>query len=190
MKRLGVLSATAILGAALVMASTPAEAFRGGGGFGGFHGGGFHGGFGGFHGGWGRGGWGGGGWGGGWGWGGDWWPLYAGIGAFGLGYGLGAWSYPYDNYGYYGTYPYDYYGYNNYPYGYYGYNSYPGYAYTSPGYAYTSPPVVTGRSVATGHLGNYCAAPAKTCLLKHASYIGGGCACRVPGGYSHGRVAQ
>jgi hypothetical protein len=40
MKRLGVLVAAAALGTALV-ASSPAEAFRGGGGFGGFRGGGF-----------------------------------------------------------------------------------------------------------------------------------------------------
>ncbi|HTV31500.1 MAG TPA: hypothetical protein VME69_00055 [Methylocella sp.] len=184
MKHLGVLTATAVLGATLVMASTPAEAFRGGG----FHGGGFHGG--GFHGGFGRGGWGG----RGWGWGGGLWPYYAGLGAFGLGYGLGAWDYgyPYDyDYAYYG-YPYDYYGYSGYPYDYYGYSGYPygNYGYSYPGYAYAPAPVVTGRSVATGAFGNYCTAPARTCLLKHASYVGGGCACRVSGGYSRGHVVH
>ena len=82
--------------------------------------------------------------------------------------------------------PYDYYGYG---YGYPGYGYEPGYAY-APGYAYTPAPVVTGRSVATGAFGNYCSAPARTCLLKHASNIGSGCACRVSGGYSHGHVTH
>jgi hypothetical protein len=182
MKRFGILLASAALGAALV-ASGPALAFRGGGGFGGFHGGGFHGGFGGFHGGFGgrgfAGGWGGGwghGWrGGGWnrGWGGG-WPVYAGLG-LGLGYGLSSWDYGY---------PYDYsYGYG-YPYD-YGYG-YPGY---SAPYAAATAPLVTGRSVATGQLGNYCTTPAKTCELYHASYVGNGCSCRVPGGHARGSVS-
>jgi hypothetical protein len=47
----------------------------------------------------------------------------------------------------------------------------------------------TGRSVATGQIGIYCATPAKTCELYHASYVGGGCSCRVPGGRSRGSVS-
>jgi hypothetical protein len=174
MKRFGILLASTALGAAL-LASGPALAFGGGhfggggfhgGGFGGFHGGGF----GGFHGGWGHGGWGGNRW-GNRGWGGG-WPAYAGLG-LGLGYGLSAWDYGY---------PYDYsYGYG-YPYD-YGYG-YPGY---SAPYA-AAAPLVTGRSVATGQLGNYCSTPAKTCELYHASYLGGGCSCRVPGGHARGSV--
>ena len=50
-------------------------------------------------------------------------------------------------------------------------------------------PLVTGRSVATGQIGIYCATPAKTCELYHASYVGGGCSCRVPGGRSRGFVS-
>jgi hypothetical protein len=161
MKRLGYLVASAALAGALV-ASGPAEAFRGGFGGGGFHGGfgggGWHGGFGGggWHGGfggWGRGGmfagrsvalggwnrgwgWGGRGWGWrrGWGWGG-WWPGYA----TGIGLGLAAtypwWGYDYPYYDYSSYYGYPYYGY--------------GYPYYSSGYpyGYGSAPVVTGRSV-------------------------------------------
>ena len=53
----------------------------------------------------------------------------------------------------------------------------------------TPAPLVTGRSVATGQMGIYCATPAKTCELYHASYVGGGCSCRVPGGRSRGFVS-
>jgi len=53
----------------------------------------------------------------------------------------------------------------------------------------TPAPPVTGRSVATGQIGIYCATPAKTCELYHASYVGGGCSCRVPGGRSRGFVS-
>ena len=67
-------------------------------------------------------------------------------------------------------YPYDYtYGYG-YPYD-YGYG-YPGYGYPA---AATAAPLVTGRSVATGQMGNYCTTPVKTCQLYNASYIGNGC---------------
>ena len=136
-------------------------------------------------GGWGRGGWGRGGFGrGGWGWGGGWWPAYAGLG---LGYGLDAWGYGY---------PYDYgYGYPDYAYGYgypdyaYGYG-YPGYdySYASPP-AYSTAPLVTGRSVATGHMGRMCSTPVKACELYHSSYVGNGCSCRVAGGRSRGTVS-
>jgi hypothetical protein len=49
--------------------------------------------------------------------------------------------------------------------------------------------LATGRSVATGQLGIYCATPVKTCELYHASYVGGDCSCRVPGGRSWGSVS-
>ncbi len=165
MKRLGVLMATAALGAAL-LASGPAEARWGGGGF---HGGGWGGH--GFAGGWGRGGWGQGGWGWGrrgWGYGG--WSL-AGLGLAGLDYDYG---YPYYGYG------------SGYGYGYPGYAS--GYGY--PGYGYAAAPLVTGRSVAIGGMGGYCSTPVKTCELYQASYIGNGCSCRVPGGHARGSVTH
>jgi hypothetical protein len=50
-------------------------------------------------------------------------------------------------------------------------------------------PLTTGRSVATGQMGNFCATSVKTCELRHASYIGGGCSCRVPGGRARGTVS-
>jgi hypothetical protein len=50
-------------------------------------------------------------------------------------------------------------------------------------------PLVTGRSVAIGQMGIYCATPVKTCELYRASYVGGGCSCRVPGGRSRGFVS-
>jgi hypothetical protein len=53
----------------------------------------------------------------------------------------------------------------------------------------TPAPLVTGRSVATGQIGIYCATPAKTCELYHASYVGGGCSCRVTRGRSRGTVS-
>ena len=49
-------------------------------------------------------------------------------------------------------------------------------------------PLITGRSVATGQIGNSCSTPAKTCELRHASYVGIGCSCRVPGGRARGSV--
>jgi hypothetical protein len=51
-------------------------------------------------------------------------------------------------------------------------------------------PPVTGRSVATGLMGIYCATPAKTCELYHPSYVGGSCSCRVPGGHARGTVTH
>ena len=72
-----------------------------------------------------------------------------GLVGLGLGYGLASgWGYPY----------YDYYDYPYYPYSDpYAYSYAPGYAYTSPAPA----PVVTGRSVATGGLGDFCATPVR-----------------------------
>jgi hypothetical protein len=163
MKRLGVLVATAALGAAL-LASGPAEARWGGGGF---HGGGWGGH--GFAGGWGHGGWGHGGWGHrGWGYGG--W----GLAGLGLGLGLAGLDYGYD--------------YPGYGYGY----GYPGYAYgyDYPSYSYPATPLVTGRSVAVGGTGGYCTTPVKTCELYQASYIGNGCSCRVVGGHARGVVTH
>jgi hypothetical protein len=49
-------------------------------------------------------------------------------------------------------------------------------------------PLITGRSVATGQIGNSCSTPAKTCELRHASYVGIGCSCHVPGGRARGSV--
>jgi hypothetical protein len=46
--------------------------------------------------------------------------------------------------------------------------------------------LATGRSV--GQLGYFCTTPAKTCELRHASYVGIGCSCRVPGGRAKGSV--
>jgi hypothetical protein len=48
--------------------------------------------------------------------------------------------------------------------------------------------VQTGRSVATGEFGRYCATPVKSCELLHASMVGGGCSCRVADGRAHGHV--
>jgi hypothetical protein len=184
MKRLGILvSAAALVGALAI--SGPASAFGRGGGFygGGFHGGGFHGG--GFHGGGWRGagfnggGWRGGGWNGGYGYGGAGWGVGAGLLGLGLGYGLangGTYGYPY--------------GYGD-PYA--GYYGNPGYAY-APGYYTTQPqiattaPLVTGRSVAAGQIGDSCTTPVRTCQLIQASYVGVGCSCRVTGGRARGSV--
>jgi hypothetical protein len=187
MKRSVVLLATAALGAAL-MASEPAAAFRAVGYHGrtfagrsvawrGAHWRGAHWRYGwrgaGSRVGWRRG-WGGNRWGWNRGWGAG-WPGYAGLGLAGLGAGWGlnnAWAnYPYYSYGY--GYPYN----NNYGYGY-------GYPYAGA----TTAPLVTGRSVATGQMGNYCTTPAKTCLLYQESWVGNGCSCRVPGGRARGSV--
>lgn len=123
--------------------------------------------------GWNRGGW---GWNRGWGWRNNWWPYATAAGLTGLGLGLAATS-PYWGWDY--GWPYD---------SYYG-PSY-GYGYgTSPVYfgAYQAP-VVTGRSVAAGGVGMHCATQVKTCLLRNASYVGGGCSCRVAGGRARGTV--
>jgi hypothetical protein len=53
----------------------------------------------------------------------------------------------------------------------------------------TPAPLATGRSAAIGQLGIYCGTPVKTCELYHASYVGGDCSCRVPGGRSRGSVS-
>lgn len=57
-------------------------------------------------------------------------------------------------------------------------------------------PLVTGRSVAIATApapgvagpGNYCATPARTCLLREPGWLGTGCSCRVYGGYARGFV--
>ena len=49
-------------------------------------------------------------------------------------------------------------------------------------------PLMTGRSVATGQFGNSCSTHVKTCELRHASYVGVGCSCHVPGGHARGSV--
>jgi hypothetical protein len=58
-----------------------------------------------------------------------------------------------------------------------------------PRYTYTqTAPVVTGRSVSTGSIGMHCATSVKTCMLRKASPIGGGCSCTVTGGRAYGSV--
>jgi hypothetical protein len=99
-----------------------------------------------------------------------WWPGYAGMGwAFG-------WNYPWWGYPYYVL------GYDS-PYGY----GYPN-GYSSPPANVAVEPVVAARSVADGPLGNTCTTPVKACELRHASQIGNGCSCRVPGGRARGSV--
>jgi hypothetical protein len=49
-------------------------------------------------------------------------------------------------------------------------------------------PLMTGRSVAIGVVGNHCETPATTCLLYRSSIQGKACSCKVPGGRSHGSV--
>jgi hypothetical protein len=80
------------------------------------------------------------------------------------------------------------------PYGYaydYGYPNNYAYGYGSP-YNYAAAaataPLVTGRSVATGQMGMTCSTPIKACELYHASWVGNGCSCRVPGGRARGAV--
>jgi hypothetical protein len=86
------------------------------------------------------------------------------------------------------------YGYRDYPtyFGAYQTRPYYGYARTygyTPSYAYApAAPLVTGRSVAAGNTGMHCATSVKTCLLRNASYVGGGCSCRVAGGRAQGSV--
>lgn len=202
MRRFWIMIATIGLGSALLVGGvSDAWAWRGGGWRGGgWHGGGWHGGGwrggwhgagwrGGWHGvgwrggwGWNRG-WGGWGWNRGWGWRGGWWPAYAGLGLgwaatspyWGSGWG---WGYGWPSSSYYSySWPYDSY------YGAYGtYQPRPYYAYTQ------TAPLVTGRSVATGSIGMHCATSVKTCLLRNASYIGGGCSCKVSGGRARGTV--
>lgn len=58
----------------------------------------------------------------------------------------------------------------------------------TPGYAAGPAPVVTARSAATGGLGMHCSTPVKICVLRQASYLGGGCSCKVTGGPAHGSV--
>ena len=71
-------------------------------------------------------------------------------------------------------------------------HGYPGYAY-APGYYEIAPqvsmtaPFVAGRSVAEG-VGDFCSTPVRTCQLIHASYVGAGCSCQVPGGRARGSV--
>jgi hypothetical protein len=69
---------------------------------------------------------------------------------------------------------------NNYAYGY-------GSPYNYAAAAATAP-LVTGRSVATGQMGMTCSTPIKACELYHASWVGNGCSCRVPGGRARGAV--
>ena len=165
MKNISKIIAAVMFAAALASGGTAMARGGGGGhggGGGGFHGGGggFHGGGGGFHGG----GFHGGGWGrGGWGYG---------------GWGYGGWDYPDWDYGYAYGYP-----------GYYpDYSTAPAPYDYPPGVSYAPdqapPPNSSARQVSP-----YCATPARVCVLHRPGYVGGACACRVAGGYSHGRVA-
>ena len=47
--------------------------------------------------------------------------------------------------------------------------------------------LLPGRSVAEG-LGDFCSTPVGICQLIHASFVGGGCSCRVVGGRAKGTV--
>jgi hypothetical protein len=193
MKKIWSLIATIGLGTILFF-SGPNEAFAWRDGYGGgWHGVGWRGGWGG--GGWGGGGWGwnrpgwggggwawnrpGWGWNRGWGWGGGFWPGAAG---FGLGWAA---SSPY----YYGGPSYSW-GYGS-PYYNYGISSYyPNYygGYQTPYYTARTTVPVTGRSVAAGNIGMRCATTVRTCLLRNASYVGGGCSCAISGGRARGSV--
>ena len=51
-------------------------------------------------------------------------------------------------------------------------------------------PLMTGRSVALGVVGNHCTTPVTSCLLYHSSVQGGGCSCKVGSGWSRGSVTQ
>ena len=84
-------------------------------------------------------------------------------------YGWNRWHRPYYGYGY--GYPYN--------------NGY-GYGYGTGLAALATAPLMTGRSVAAS--GDYCATPAKTCLLYHSSWVGNGCSCKVYDGYARGTV--
>jgi hypothetical protein len=50
-------------------------------------------------------------------------------------------------------------------------------------------PLLTGRSVAVGAVGNHCLTPVTTCLLPHSSIQGRGCTCKVTGKGRQGTVA-
>jgi hypothetical protein len=73
---------------------------------------------------------------------------------------------------------------------YYGTGHYTGEPYPTRTFApaYRTAPVATGRSVAAGSLGLRCATEVKTCVLRNASYVGGGCSCKVTGGRAQGAV--
>ena len=115
------------------------------------------------------------GWGGNrWGWNNGWGPGLAGTGLGLAGLGVATATSPF--WGWNSGWNSPYYGYN-YPYG-----------YSTAMAESATAPLVTGRSVATGSMGNYCTTPAKTCLLTNASWVGNGCSCRVPGGHARGSV--
>ena len=138
------------------------------------------------------------------------------IGGFGLDIGYPTYPSYYSRiYGYpygYASYPYSYsYPYNysayNYPYTYSAWNNgwggfvgglaslaaapveVAGAAVTAPMAVATNTaaPPMAGRSVATGQMGNSCKTSVKICELRHASYVGNGCSCRVVGGRARDR---
>jgi len=59
---------------------------------------------------------------------------------------------------------------------------------SGPGYGYYgySGPIVSVPLVAVD--GIYCKTSLKTCLLREPGWLGTGCSCRVPGGYTRGVV--
>jgi hypothetical protein len=57
-----------------------------------------------------------------------------------------------------------------------------------PYYAESPGEVVSARSVVTAGLGLHCATEVKTCRLRQASVLGGGCTCKVTGGFARGSV--
>jgi hypothetical protein len=121
-----------------------------------------------------------------WGWNWRWWSS-DGLGWGGWGSGAYVWE-PVPSARQY-SYPPGYYKYGN-PFDF----SYPNGAGSPPAAqaarSAAAPPPATGRSVATGPLGNYCATPVITCELRHAAYAGAGCSCRVSGGRARGVVTR
>lgn len=63
-------------------------------------------------------------------------------------------------------------------------------SYRAPSYyfSYASSPAVTARRGVTGRMGMHCSTSVKPCLLRNASFVGGGCSCKVTGGRVRGLV--
>jgi hypothetical protein len=49
-------------------------------------------------------------------------------------------------------------------------------------------PLMTGRSVVVGTVGNHCSTPQTTCMLEHSSIQGKTCSCNVEGRWERGTV--
>jgi hypothetical protein len=106
---------------------------------------------------------------------GGWGQAYAGL-AFSAAHPWWGLGYPYYGYSY------------AYPYGPYGYDVAAAPSLPLIAAEAATAPLVTGRSVATG-VGGSCSTPVTACALRHPSYIGGACSCRVAGGRVGGTVA-